>query len=167
MMKNTIFALLLICPAVVYPAPITEKRVVKLEKKVVRLDKRVTALESDKPASASSTVPVLGNVTAQPVSVSLVSKKQVVTETLIAIKLVLEFRNVTSYSINGFSGTLVFKAEGENGVYIRKMSYAHALTSGETARIEMLIKSDEAKQYLKFVKAATINTALINQRLYD
>jgi len=102
----------------------------------------------------------------QPLSVALVSKKQVVGGGQIGTKMVLEFKNLASYTISGFSGTLVFKPEGCD-IYVRKMSYAHAISSGETAQIEMIIGSDQIKQYLKFVKARTVKVALINQQLHE
>ncbi|OGS53290.1 MAG: hypothetical protein A3J79_03860 [Elusimicrobia bacterium RIFOXYB2_FULL_62_6] len=103
----------------------------------------------------------------QPLAVTLVSKKQDMKGEVLGIKMVLEFRNLLNYSINGFSGTVVFKAEGAKGVYMRKMAYGHAMAPGDTAQIEMYISSDEAKQYLKFVKAKVVNVALVNQKLYE
>lgn len=149
------------------PAPPlrTGKRLDKLEKKVEKIDKRVTKLEKGG-VSAPRALPG-PEARQQPLAVTLVSKKQDVKDETLPIKMVLEFRNMTNYTLHGFSGTLVFKAEGAKGVYTRKMAYAHQLSPGDTARIEMAITSDNAKQYLKFIKARVVNVALINQKLFE
>lgn len=147
------------------PKPIIEKRVEKLEKKVEKIDKRVQKLEKGGvSAPKSASVPAARQ---QPLAVTLVSKKQDVKDATLPIKMVLEFRNMTNYTFHGFSGTLVFKAEGSKGVYTRNMAYAHPLAPGDTAQIEMTITSDNARQYLKFVKARVVNVALINQKLFE
>lgn len=145
--------------------PRTEKRLEKLEKKVEKIDKRVTKLEKGG-ASAPKAAPV-PEARQQPLVVTLVSKKQDITDETLPIKMVLEFRNMTNYTLHGFSGTLVFKAEGAKGVYTRRMAYSHPLAPGDTAQIEMTITSDNAKQYLKFVRARVVNVALIDQKLFE
>lgn len=144
--------------------PKTEKRLGKLEKKVEKIDKRVGKLEK---GGASPAAGAAANVKSQPVAVTLLSRKQVMKGEQLGIKLALEFKNLTNYTINGFSGSLVFKAEGLSGVYLRKMAYGHQLASGDTAQIEIYISSDDARQYLKFVKARAVKVALINQKLYE
>lgn len=151
--------------AVAAPKPIIEKRVEKLEKKVEKIDKRVTKLEKGGgPAPSASPLP---EARQQPLAVTLISKKQELKGEGPSMKLVLEFRNMTNYTLTGFSGTLVFKAEGSKGVYTRKMAYSHPLPPGDTAQIEMTLTSDNARQYLKFVKARVVNVALINQKLFE
>ena len=139
----------------------TQKRLGKLENRVGKIDKRVTTLETFRGAADGQR-----SNRGQPLTVTLVSKKQSIDKSEIGIKLVLEFKNPTSYMINGFSGTLVFKPEG-GSIYTRKMAYAHPIGSGETAQIEMTIHIDQAKQYLKFVKALTVKVVLINQQFYE
>ena len=142
----------------------TANRLGKVEKRVGKIEKRVTNLEenSSRPSSADEQE----NLKIQPLTVTLMSKKQSVGGGEISIKLVLEFKSLTSYTINGFSGTLVFKPEGGD-IYMRKMSYAHPIGSGDTAQIEMTISSDQTRQYLKFVKARTVKVVLINQQLHE
>ncbi|MBU2572835.1 MAG: hypothetical protein KKH28_02000 [Elusimicrobia bacterium] len=145
------------------PGPKTEKRLGKLEKKVGKIAKRVYRLEK---GGAPPAARGAANVKSQLVTVAFISRKQEMKGEKLGIKLMLEFRNMTNYAINGFSGKLVFKAEGARGVYTRKIAYGHQLASGGTAQIELYISSNEAKQYLKFVKARVINVALINQKLF-
>ena len=142
----------------------TGKRLGKLENRVGKIDKRVTTLEEARGSAALANGQ--GNSKVQPLTVAMVSKKQAVGGGKIGIKLVLEFKNLTSYTINGFSGMLVFKPEGGD-IYTRRMAYAHTLDSGETARITMTISSEQARQYLQFIKAKTVKVVLINQLLHE
>ncbi len=142
----------------------TGQRLGKLENRVGKIEKRVTVIEEGRGQSRAADDQA--NINVQPLSVALVSKKQAVGGGQIGTKMVLEFKNLASYTISGFSGTLVFKPEGCD-IYVRKMSYAHSISSGETAQIEMIIASDQIKQYLKFVKARTVKVALINQQLHE
>ncbi len=141
----------------------TEKRLGKVEKRVGKIEKRVTILEE---SGNRSTAAEQKNIKVQPLSVNLISKKQSIGEDEIGVKLVLEFKNLTNYTINGFSGTLVFKPEGGN-IYLRKISYSHPVGSGDTAQIELTISSEQTKQYLKFVKARTVKVVLTNQQLHE
>ena len=140
-----------------------EKRVGKLENRVVRVEERVSSLEEMRGAAPG--MADQESLKVQPLTVTLISKKQVVAPGLVAIKMILEFKNLTSYAINGFSGTLVFKPEGGD-IYIRKMAYYHPVESGDTAQIEMTIGSSQTKQYLKFVKAKAVKVVFINQKLF-
>ena len=140
----------------------TANRVGKLENRVGKIEKRVTSLEGTRGAAANGQE----SLKIQPLTVTLVSKTQVVGKAEVGIKLVLEFKNLTSYTINGFSGTLVFKPEG-GAIYTRRMSYGHAIGSGATAQIELTISSNQTRQYLKFVKAPAIKVVLINQQLHE
>ncbi|HBB65939.1 MAG: hypothetical protein A2X28_10335 [Elusimicrobia bacterium GWA2_56_46] len=139
---------------------VLEKRVDKLENRVDGVEKRVTGLEESRTPGAGRE-----NIKIQPLSVVLISKKHAVFPKRIGIDLTLEFRNLTSYDINGFSGTLVFKPEGGE-IYTRKMSYSHPIESGGTAQIELTISSSETKRYLKFIKATAVKVVLINQKLF-
>lgn len=137
-----------------------EKRVRKLEKRVEGVEKRVTSIEDSRTPEAEQE-----SLKIQPLSVVLVSKKHGLGAGQIGINLILEFKNLTSYDISGFSGTVVFKPEGGD-VYTRKMSYSHPIESGGTAQIEMTVSSSETRQYLKFVKAKVIRVVLINQKTF-
>jgi len=140
-----------------------EKRVGKLESRVGRVEERVSSLEDMR-----GVAPGAGDqdsLKVQPLTVTLISKKQVIEPGQVAIKMILEFKNLTSYAIGGFSGTLVFKPEGGD-IYTRKMAYSHAVESGDTAQIEMTIGSSQTKQYLKFVKAKGVKVVFINQKLF-
>lgn len=141
----------------------TEKRLGRVEKRIGKVEKRVTALERGGAPSAADGREDAGT---QPVGVALVSKKQAVGRGEIGIRLVLEFKNLLSYTIQGFSGTLVFRPEG-GSVYLRRISYAHPIPSGDTAQIELTINSDQIKQYLRFVKARTLQVVLTNQQLHE
>lgn len=140
-----------------------EKRVDKLEKRVDKVEERVAGLEGTRGRTPGADDQE--SLKVQPLTVTLISKKQVIGPGQVAIKLILEFKNLTSYGINGFSGTLVFKPEGGD-IYTRKMSYSHPVESGDTAQIEMTIASTQTKQYLKFVKAKAIKVVFINQKLF-
>ena len=140
-----------------------EKRVGKLESRVGRVEERVSSLEEMRGAAPGTADQE--SLKVQPLTVTLISKRQVVAPGLVAIKMILEFKNLTSYAINGFSGTLVFKPEGGD-IYTRKMSYSHPVESGDTAQIEMTIGSSQTKQYLKFVKAKAVRVVFINQKLF-
>lgn len=140
----------------------TTNRVGKLENRVGKIEKRVTSLEGSRGAAANGQE----NLKIQPLTVILISKKQVVGKAEVGIKLVLEFKNLTTYTINGFSGTLVFKPEGGD-IYTRRISYGHALGSGGATQIELTISSDQTKHYLKFVKAPAIKVVFINQQLHE
>ena len=141
----------------------TEKRLGRVEKRVGKIEKRVTMLEESRSGTSAAEQE---NLKVQPLAVALISKKQSIGEGEIGVKLVLEFKNLTSYTINGFSGTLVLKPEGGN-IYLRKISYSHAIASGDTAQIEMTISSEQTRQYLKFVKARTVKVVLTNQQLHE
>ena len=140
-----------------------EKRVGRLETRVGKVEERVNSLEEMQGAAPGTADQ--DSLKVQPLTVTLISKKQVIKPRLIAIKLILEFKNLTSYAINGFSGTLVFKPEGGD-IYTRKMAYSHPVESGDTAQIEMTIGSSQTRQYLKFVKAKGVKVVFINQKLF-
>ena len=141
----------------------TEKRLGKVEKRVGKIEKRVTILEESRNGASAAEQ---ANLKVQPLAVAFISKKQSIGEGEIGVKLVLEFKNLTSYTINGFSGTLVLKPEG-GSIYLRKISYSHPVGSGDSAQIELTISSDQTKQYLKFVKARTVTVVLTNQQLHE
>jgi len=139
------------------------KRVDKLEKRVDNVEQRVTSLEEN--SGRASGVADQESLKVQPLAVALINKKQLIGAGKLAIQMILEFKNLTSYGINGFSGTLVFKPEGGD-IYTRKMSYSHPIGSGDTAQLELNITSNQTKQYLKFVKAKAVKVVLINQKLF-
>jgi len=162
-MKNTAILLFLIAlsrvPAASAQQPV-EKRVGKLENRVGKVEERVSSLEEKRAPGGEDSA----SLKIQPLSVSLVSKKQLVGAGKVAIKMILEFTNLTRNSINGFSGTLVFKPEGGE-IYTRRMSYAHVVAPGDTAQIEMTVTPSQTRQYLKFAKAPSVKVVLINQKL--
>ena len=165
-MKNTVlifFIFILAQGSSVRAQASVEKRVGKLETRVGKVEERVGNLEETRGTAPGTSDQE--SLKVQPLTVTLISKKQVIGSGVVAIKLILEFKNLTSYAINGFSGTLVFKPEGGD-IYTRKMSYSHPVESGDTAQIEMTIGSSQTKQYLKFVKAKAVRVVLINQKLF-
>jgi hypothetical protein len=164
MKKNALAtALFLFFLGFVHAQQAPSKRIGKLENRVGRVEKRVTRLEEtgDRAPAADRRE----NLRVQPLTVTLISKKHAVTSGQLGMNFVLEFKNLTSYDINGFSGTLVFKPEGGD-IYTRRMSYSHLIESGDIAQIEITVSSDKARQYLKFIKAKAVKVVLINQKLF-
>ena len=165
-MKKTVFMFFILALArgsSVSAQQTVEKRVGKLENRVVRVEERVSSLEEMRGAAPG--MADQESLKVQPLTVTLISKKQVIGPGQVAIKMILEFKNLTSYAINGFSGTLVFKPEGGD-IYTRKMAYSHPVESGDTAQIEMTICSSQTRQYLKLVKAKAVKVVFINQKLF-
>jgi len=140
-----------------------EKRVGRLETRVDKVEDRVSDLERS--GGRATDGAEKKNLEVQPLKVVLVNKKQAIGAAQAGIRFTLEFENLTSYSLNGFSGKLVFKPEGGD-IYLRKISYSHLLGPGEKARIVLVVSSDDTKNYLKFVKAAAIKVVFIDQRLF-
>ncbi|OGS09027.1 MAG: hypothetical protein A2270_04350 [Elusimicrobia bacterium RIFOXYA12_FULL_51_18] len=162
-----IFLLLFLLPLsqgpVVRAQESVQKRVGNLENRVDKVEDRVTTLEKIQNQAPAAADPE--SLKIQPLTVNLISKKQVIGSGQIGIKMVLEFKNLTGYGIKGFSGALVFKPEGGD-IYTRRISYTHPIGSDDTAKIELIVTSGQTRQYLKFVKAKVVKVVLINQKLF-
>jgi hypothetical protein len=143
----------------------TEKRVTGLEKRVAKVERRLVKLETGAPAQSAS-APAAPALPANPIGVVFLSKKQVVGQQRLGIKLFLEFENTTNRKFFAFNGTLVFK--DENGAVIWSRPYGHSEPLGAAQRVEvsMGILSDQAKEYLKFVRAKTVKVSLEKQEVY-
>lgn len=163
-MRHLLTAVLLFAACAVLAAEKTEKRLTGLEKRVTKVEKRVTRLEGGeaRPAPAASQIG-----SAAPIAVYFRKKKQVVGQAKLGIKLYLEFENLSARRFYAFSGTLVFK--NETGAVIWSRPYGHSEPLGPGARVEvtMGILSDQAKEYLKFVKAREVTVTLEKQEFYS
>jgi hypothetical protein len=140
-----------------------ERRVGKLENRVGKVEERVDTIESS--GGRNSAAADKAALKVQPLRVVLLSKKQSITGKQAGIRLALEFENLTNYSLNGFSGKLVFKPDS-GGIYFRKIAYSHFVRPGGKARIVFTIGSDDTKSYLKFVKANAVRVVFVDQRLF-
>ncbi|MDD2804476.1 MAG: hypothetical protein PHV33_02895 [Elusimicrobiales bacterium] len=143
----------------------TEKRLTGLEKRVTKVEKRLVKLETGggPAAAAPSAAPRLP---ASPIGVAFLKKKQVVGQEKLGIKLFLEFENTTNRKFFAFNGTLVFK--DENGAVIWSRPYGHSepLGAGERVEVSMGILSDQAREYLRFVRAKSVQVTLERQEVY-
>ena len=157
---SVILGLALIPAASVQPV---EKRVGRLEKRVGKVEGRVASLEEGGGRTAYRDT--RANLKIQPLKVTIAGRKQAIEANRVGLRLTIEFENLTNYGLSGFSGKLVFKIE-EDGIFIRKISYSHPLAAGETAQIDLVISGNDAKNYLKFVKAKAIKVAFVEQKLY-
>jgi hypothetical protein len=140
-----------------------EKRVAKLEKRVDRVEDRVSTIEESGGGMAGDNA--RDNLKVQPLKVTLISRKQTAKAGRVGLDLVLTFKNLTNYDLNGFSGRLVFKPEGGD-IYTRKIAYSHLVESGDTAQIALTLSVDDTKSYLKFVKAKSIKVVFVDQKLF-
>ncbi|PKM96720.1 MAG: hypothetical protein CVU79_11970 [Elusimicrobia bacterium HGW-Elusimicrobia-3] len=160
---TALFALLLLtAPAAAQNK--TEKRLTGLEKRVTGVEKRVTRLEGGggaQPAPAARP-----EAPAAPVGVTFLAKKQVVGQEKIGIRLYMEFENLSNRRLYAFNGTLLFR--DETGALIWSKPYGHSepLGAGEKVEVSMGILSDQAREYLKFVKAKKVTVTLVKQEIY-
>jgi len=145
----------------------TEKRLTGLEKRVTKVEKRVTRLEGGAARTAAQPAEVKRKEPANPIAVYFISKKQVVGQQKLGIKLYLEFENLTARRFYAFNGMLVFR--NEDGAVIWSKAYGHSepLGPGEKVDVTMGILSDQAKEYLKFVKAREVTVTLEKQEVYS
>ena len=142
----------------------TEKRLTGLEKRVTGVEKRVTRLEggagAQEPRAARPEAP------SDPVGVAFLAKKQLVGQEKIGIRLYMEFENLSNRRLYAFNGTLLFR--DETGALIWSKPYGHSepLGAGEKVQVSMGILSDQARAYLKFVKAKKVTVTLVKQEVY-
>ena len=142
----------------------TGKRLTGLEKRVTKVEKRVTRLEDGTPQSAA---PERQKQAANPIAVYFIGKKQIVGQEKIGLKLFLEFENLSPRSFYAFNGTLVFRNEAKAVIWSRPYSHSEPLGSAQKVEVSMGILSDQAKEYLKFVKARAVTVSLEKQEVYD
>jgi len=142
----------------------TQKRLTGLEKRVTKVEKRVTSLEG---GAARPAVPAPKKEAANPVAVHFKGKKQVVGQEKLGIKLYLEFENLSARRFYAFNGTLVFRNESGAVIWSRPYAHSEPLGPGETVEVTMGILSDQAKEYLKFVKARAVTASLEKQEFYS
>lgn len=162
-MRLFLLAALLISACAASAQVKSEKRLTRLEKRVTKVEKRVTGLEggSAQPAAAAQPKPL-----ANPIAVYFRSKKQVVGQAKLAIKLYLEFENLSARRFFAFNGTLVFKNEAGAVIWSKPYAHSEPLGPGELVEVSMGISSDQAKEYLKFVKARSVTASLEKQEAY-
>ena len=163
-MKHLILTALLLSSAALFAQDRTEKRLTGLEKRVTKVEKRVTSLEG---GAARPAAPAPKKEAANPVAVHFNGKKQVVGQAKLGIKLFLEFENLSARRFYAFNGTLVFRNEGGAVIWSRPYAHSEPLGPGETVEVTMGILSDQAKEYLKFVKARKITASLEKQEFYS
>lgn len=162
-MRPAILTALLLSTVALSAQDRTEKRLTGLEKRVTKVEKRVTSLEGGavQPAAAAQK-----KETASPIAVHFKGKKQVVGQAKLGIKLYLEFENLTARRFYAFNGTLVFRNEAGAIIWSRPYAHSEPLGPGETVEVTMGLLSDQAKEYLKFVKARSVTASLEKQEFY-
>lgn len=162
-MRPVILTVLLLSSVALFAQDKTEKRLTGLEKRVTKVEKRVTSLEGGavQPAAADRK-----KETANPIAVHFKGKKQVVGQAKLGIKLYLEFENLTARRFYAFNGTLVFRNEAGAIIWSRPYAHSEPLGPGETVEVTMGLLSDQAKEYLKFVKARSVTASLEKQEFY-
>jgi hypothetical protein len=155
-------ALLLAAPAAAQTK--TDRRLTGLEKRVTGVEKRVARLEGG--AAAEAPRAARPELPSDPVGANFLAKKQLVGQEKIGIRLYLEFENLSNRRLYAFNGTLLFR--DETGALIWSKPYGHSepLGAGEKVEVSMGILSDQAKAYLKFVKAKKVTVALVKQEVY-
>lgn len=155
-------ALLLAAPAAAQNK--TEKRLTGLEKRVTGVEKRVARLEGG--AAAEAPRAARPEAPSDAVDVTFLAKKQLVGQEKIGIRLYLEFENLSNRRLYAFNGTLLFR--DETGALIWSKPYGHSepLGAGEKVEVSMGILSDQAREYLKFVKAKKVTVTLVKQEVY-
>lgn len=165
-MRPVILTVLLLSTASLFAQDRTEKRLTGLEKRVTKVEKRVTSLEGGaaRPAVAAA---AQKKETANPIAVHFKGKKQVVGQAKLGIKLYLEFENLSARRFYAFNGTLVFKNEAGALIWSRPYAHSEPLGPGETVEVTMGLLSDQAKEYLKFVKARAVTASLEKQEFYS
>lgn len=154
---------LLLLPAASYAQQKTEQRLTGLEKRVTKAEQRLTRLEGGfVPASGKAEAKPLAN----PIGVTFLKKKQQLGQQKMGIRLYMEFENLANRRFYAFNGTLVFR--DENGALIWSKPYGHTepLAAGEKVQVSMGILSDQAREYLKFVRAKAVTVTLEKQEVY-
>ncbi len=141
----------------------TGKRLTGLEKRVTKVEKRVTKLED---GAAQPAAPERQKQAANPITVYFIAKKQIVGQEKLGLKLYLEFENLSPRGFYAFNGTLVFRNEAKAVIWSLPYSHSEPLGSGQKVEVSMGILSDQAKEYLKFVKARAITVSLEKQEVY-
>lgn len=156
---------LLFCAAPAFCQTKTEKRLTGLEKRVTKVEGRLVRLETGGAAAAAAPA-ASRQLPANPIGVVFLKKKQVAGHEKLGIKLFLEFENTTNRKFFAFNGTLVFK--DENGAVIWSRPYGHSdpLGAGERVEVSMGILSDQAREYLRFVRAKAVHASLEKQEVY-
>lgn len=165
-MKFVLIALLFSCAAPVFSQAAAEKRFAGLEKRVAKVEKRVTKLEKGGSSSASAPAGAKQKQPAKPIAVYLIKKKQIVTEEKIGLNLYLEFKNISNLRYYAFNGILVFKNEAGEVVWSKAYGNSEPLGPGEKTKATLGVSSEQAKTYLKLVKAREIKVYLEKQEVY-
>lgn len=163
-MRPVIAAALLLFSAALFAQDRTEKRLTGLEKRVTKVEKRVTTLEG---GAARPVAAAQKKESANPIAVHFKGKKQVVGQAKLGIKLYLEFENLSARRFYAFNGTLIFKNEAGALIWSRPYAHSEPLGPGETVEVTMGLLSDQAKEYLKFVKARAVTASLEKQEFYS
>jgi len=145
----------------------TEKRLTGLEKRVTKVEKRLVRLETGASASSPSAAQAAPRpLPANPIAVVFLKKKQIVGQEKLGIKLFLEFENTTNRKFFAFNGTLVFKDESGAVIWSRPYGHSEPLGAGERVEVSMGILSDQAREYLRFVRAKSVQATLEKQEVY-
>lgn len=142
----------------------TDKRLTGLEKRVTGVEKRVTRLEGGGVAQPSRAA--RPEAPSDPVGVTFLAKKQVVGQEKIGIRLYMEFENLSNRRLYAFNGTLQFRDETGALIWARPYGHSEPLGAGEKVEVSMGILSDQAREYLKFVKAKKVTVTLVKQEIY-
>lgn len=145
----------------------TEKRLTGLEKRVTKVEKRLTKLETGTPSrSAAPGVPAAAPLPAEPIAVTFLKKKQIVGQQRLGLRLYLEFANTTNRRFFAFNGVLVFRDETGAVIWARPYGHSDQLGAGERVEVTLGLLSEQAKEYLKFVRAKTVTVTLEKQEVY-
>ncbi|HCC46764.1 MAG TPA: hypothetical protein DEQ38_01390 [Elusimicrobia bacterium] len=156
---------LLLSAGPVFSQTKNEKRLTGLEKRVTKVEKRVTKLEGG--AAPSSAAPAAEKkLPENPVGVTFLKKKQIVGQEKLGIKLYMEFENRSNRRFFAFNGTLVFRDEAGAVIWSRPYGHSEPLGPGERVEVSMGILSDQAREYLRFVRAKAVTAALEKQEVY-
>ncbi len=162
-MRHVILTVLVFSSVALFAQVKTEKRLTGLEKRVTKVEKRVTGLEG---GAGQPAAPAPKKESANPIAVHFKGKKQVVGQAKLGIKLYLEFENLSARRFYAFNGTLVFRNEAGAVIWSRPYAHSEPLGPGETVEVAMGLLSDQAKEYLKFVKARSVTASLEKQEFY-
>ncbi len=162
-MRSLLLALLFIFPALSSAQDKVGKRLTGVEKRVAKVEKRVTRLEG---GALQPATPARQKEPANPIAVYFRGKKQVVGKAKLGIKLFLEFENLTARRFYAFNGNLIFRNETGAVIWTRPYAHSEQLGPGENVEVSMGLLSDQAKEYLKFVKARSVTVSLEKQEAY-
>lgn len=164
-MRLTLVLLLFAAPA--FCQTKTEKRLTGLEKRVTKVEKRLVRLETGAAPRQPAAAPAAqAPLPAAPIAVTFLKKKQVVGQEKLGIKLFMEFENITNRKFFAFNGTLVFRDEAGAVIWSRPYGHSEPLGGGERVEVSMGLLSDQAKEYLKFVRAKAVTVTLEKQEVY-